>query len=332
MSHTKAPETLQSLTVYRSDDICVTNGVAEGDGISFADELMMDDIYQVEADAALRNLVIEMNNDGLDLCIAKGSSLGRVGNPVYLDCCVTFMALDGSTREAIVIVEVEDGGVEDVYLLPMAPLQPLIDYRLVGVDRDTAIGRFAELGCVSFARGTRITLASGEQRPIELLKVGDKVLTRDDGAQEIRWVGQTTLRATGEFAPVVIRKGTLNNSDDLMLSPDHRIFIYQREDRLGAGRSEVLVRARHLINNDTVFQQGGGYVDYFQLLFDHHQIIYAEGIATESLLIDQRTRQALPDGVHAQRHEWRHHLDYEVNEKLVAKPDAAELLRKASSS
>jgi hypothetical protein len=50
---------------------------------------------------------------------------------------------------------------------------------------------------VRFARGTNITLASGAQIPIEDLKVGDRVLTRDAGPQQIRWIGNTTLRPSG---------------------------------------------------------------------------------------------------------------------------------------
>ncbi|MDO7631218.1 MAG: Hint domain-containing protein, partial [Loktanella sp.] len=111
----------------------------------------------------------------------------------------------------------------------------------------------------------------------------------------------------------------------------------QRQDRLGAGRSEVLVKVRHLINGDTVYQRDGGFVDYFQLLFDDHQIIYAEGIAAESLLIDPRTRAALPDHMRSgetrrSSHGHRAHLDYEVQEKLLSQKDAIGLLRKASST
>ena len=78
------------------------------------------------------------------------------------------------------------------------------------------------------------------------------------------------------------------------MSPDHRLFIYQRSDELGAGRSELLIKARHLVNGDTIHAQPGGFVDYFQLLFDRHQIIFAEGIAAETLLADHRTHAALP--------------------------------------
>lgn len=153
--------------------------------------------------------------------------------------------------------------------------------------------------------------------------------------QEIRWIGQQTVRAVGDFAPIVIKAGTLNNANDLTLSPDHRLFIYQRRDALGAGRSEVLVKARHLVNGDTVTQQDGGFIDYFQLLFDQHQIIFAEGIAAETLLVDTRTRPALKDSVSAEvmdtlgGHSGWLHEEFEVGSELLG-PDAAEKLRKAS--
>ncbi|MEO0380834.1 MAG: Hint domain-containing protein, partial [Pseudomonadota bacterium] len=113
---------------------------------------------------------------------------------------------------------------------------------------------------------------------------------------------------------------------------DHRLFIYQRKDRLGAGRSELLVKARHLVNGDSVTVQDGGFVDYFELLFDSHQIIYAEGIAAESMLIDTRTKSAVPDEVTAllSGHTKTGLSGLDVTETLLDRPDAAELLRRAS--
>lgn len=327
------PLTQQTITVYHASDFVVIEGVAEGDGLSFADELVMDDTYRLHKSASRSRLTIAINEDGPGFILMPDSQLGTVGNLVILDSCITIMAPDGTTFEGLIFVEIEADGVEDIFFLPLATIVPEMDYRLVGVDRHTATTRFAEVACVSFTRGTHITMASGRQTPIEQLKAGDKVLTRDDGPQEIQWVGETTLRATGGFAPVVIKKGVLHNENDLIVSPDHRLFVYQRQDRLGAGRSEVLVKVRHLINGDTVYQQDGGFVDYFQLLFDDHQIIYAEGIAAESLLIDPRTRAALPDDVNPSGagHAHRPHLDYEVQETLLSQPDAVEILRKASS-
>src|SRR5690606_7679071 len=101
---------------------------------------------------------------------------------------------------------------------------------------------------------TRITLATGIQRPIEELRVGDQILTRDNGPREIRWIGHQTVRATGSSAPILIRAGVLNNSGDLIVSPNHRLFIWQRQDALRAGRSELMVRAGQLVNGASVVQ------------------------------------------------------------------------------
>ena len=159
--------------------------------------------------------------------------------------------------EVLVLVEVDDAGCGHRLCPAAGAADPRMGYALVGIDRDTARQKFAQVACVSFSRGTHITMASGAQKPVEELAVGDTVLTRDDGPQPVRWIGQSTLRAVGEFAPIRIRPGTLHNERDLLVSPDHRLFIYQRFDALGAGRHEVLVRARHLVNGDTVVRQSG---------------------------------------------------------------------------
>jgi hypothetical protein len=231
----------------------------------------------------------------------------------------------------------EKGELNDIYLLPLSPINLRTTYSLVGINTDTPGQVFAELACVSFSRGTHITMASGEQRLIENLTVGDLFLTRDDGSQLVRWIGHSTHRAVGEFAPICIKSGTLNNENDLIVSPDHRLFIYQRSDKLGAGRSELLVKARHLLNGGTIGSQAVGFVDYFQLLFDSQQIIYAEGIAAESMLIDTRTKSVLPTDMSKELsgaiagHSKPTHAGKDVNEKLLDRPDAAEILRRASS-
>lgn len=337
MTHPTDTLPTQSLPVHPAAHLVVIDGVAEGDAMSFADELVLDDVYALTSGAGRDRLSIVLGDGPRSFTVAPGSALGTPGQQVFLDSCVTLMAPDSSLCEVLILVEIEGGAVDAIYLLPLATLQPETGYRLVGISRDTAAQRFAEVACVSFSRGTHITLSGGQQRRIEDLAVGDRVLTRDDGPQAIRWIGQTTLRAVGDFAPVVIRKGALHNENDLLLSPDHRIFVYQRQDRLGAGRSEVLVKVRHLVNGTSVVREDGGFVDYFQLMFDDHQIIYAEGIAAESLLIDQRTRPALPRAAtaslaSAEGHAYRAHLGYEISESLLKSPDAVDQLRRASRS
>lgn len=327
----------QSIPVYHAPDLTVVNGANLGDPLSFADELDLDDTYELRLNARLRRLSLVPGESGT-FTISPETALGHPGATVHLDCCLTMMSSSGQTAEILVLVEVDDAGhVENIYALPLAPLAPRMGYSLVGIDRDSARQRFAQVACVSFSRGTHITMASGAQKPIEQLQVGDLVLTRDDGPRAVRWIGQSTVRAVGEFAPIRIRAGTLHNEQDLLVSPDHRLFIYQRFDALGAGRHEVLVRARHLVNGDTVTRQQGGFIDYFQLLFDSHHIIFAEGIAAETFLIDTRTRDALPreltEAVEAALpgHQGRKHMEYEVSEALLDHPDAASLLKKAST-
>ncbi|WP_353474622.1 Hint domain-containing protein [Salipiger sp. H15] len=326
-----------SVTVYRGAQLRVVAGANLGDELSFAEELQPDDIYELSPLARPARLSL-LPAAASPFRIGPGGDLGHRGAELHLDCCLTFMCGDGAITEALVLVETDAAGlVAELYLMPLAPMQPRKDYALVGVSRGEALARFAQAACVSFTRGTMITLASGAQRAVEDLQVGDRVLTRDDGPQPIRWIGQHTQRALGAFAPVLIRAGTLNAARDLLVSPDHRLFVYQRRDRLGAGRAELLVRARHLVNGETVLRREGGFVDYFQMLFDHHQIIYAEGIAAESLLVDTRTRAALPAELSEQvsallpRHHASDQPELEVQETLLQRPDAAKILRRSSA-
>ena len=276
----------QSIPVYAADAFRVTNGANQGDSMSFMDEMELDDIYELAADATRQRLSLHAQDNG-SFVIAEDSERGTAGHELHLDCLLTLMSPDGRSTEALILVEVDtNGDVATVHILPLSPLEPRTEYTLVGTDRNCARQKFAEVACVSFSRGTRITMGDGLQRPVEDLSVGDRILTRDTGVQAIRWIGQTTVRATGDLAPIVITAGTLNNTHDLIVSPDHRLFVYQRTDQIGAGRANLLV------NGDSVYVQQGGFVDYFQILFDRHHIIYAEGIAAESMLLDPRTRPA----------------------------------------
>lgn len=328
-----SPLPVQSLVVYPADAFRVTHGVNEGDAIGDALDLIMEDVYELSPSAQSGRLAIASREGTGEFLIGAGSDLGHAGARLFLDCLVTFMGPNGSHDEALVLVEVDpDGAISQVYLHPLTPLVPKIEYTLVTVDTERAREKLAESACVSFAAGTRITMADGRQVAIEDLRPGDRVLTRDSGPQEIRWVGQQTVRATGAFAPIRIAAGALNNLGDLTVSPNHRLFIYQRVDAMGAGQKEVLVKARLLVNGTTVVQSDDGFVDYFQLLFDKHQVIYAEGIASESQFVDTATRPALPAEVNLRLVEdTKASLGAcELREADVVAKDAVDMLHRAS--
>ena len=328
-----SPLPVQSLVVYPASAFRVSHGVNEGDAISDASDLVMEDIYQLDAEAAGHRLAVATDEATGEFVIGAGSALGHAGARLFLDCLVTFMGPNGSHDEALVLVEVDqDGAIAEVYLHPLGPLHPKVGYTLVTVDTERAREKLAESACVSFTQGTRITMADGRQMPIEDLRPGDRVLTRDSGPQAVRWVGHQTVRATGAFAPIRIAAGALNNEHALTVSPNHRLFIYQRVDAMGTGKKEVLVKARLLVNGTSVVQSEGGFVEYYQLLFDKHEVIYAEGIASESLFVDSATRPALPDEVIRRlQADTKASLGArELREADLVAKDTVDLLRRAS--
>ena len=48
------------------------------------------------------------------------------------------------------------------------------------------------------------------------------------------------------------------------------------------GESEVLVAAKHLVDGKLVMQDTGGDVTYIHMIFEEHEVVYAEGPTTES--------------------------------------------------
>lgn len=132
-----------------------------------------------------------------------------------------------------------------------------------------------------FARGTRIATPSGDTR-IEDLTPGDPVLTRDRGPQPLRWIGARRIKATGDFAPVMIRKGALGNDRDLLVGAGLRMLLCDWRAELMFGEPEVLATARHLVGDDAIGRHEGGNVELFHILFDNHEIMTANGALSES--------------------------------------------------
>ena len=134
---------------------------------------------------------------------------------------------------------------------------------------------------ICFAQGTRISTAQG-LRPVEELQVGDLVVTRDHGLQPVRWAGRRAVAAQGAMAPIRFEAGALGNCRPLLVSPQHRMLITGSDATMYFGESEVLVSAKHLVNGGSVVMRPGGMVTYVHILFDDHEIVYAEGVASES--------------------------------------------------
>lgn len=322
--------------MYRAPDFTVVGGANLGDPLAETADMVLADIYRLRSGANLTRLTLNADPEKAGSFSVAGSSV--IGTPhaaLCIDGSATFMAEDGTTIEALVLVETCSQSVRTVYLSPLAPFRPRQDYSLIGVDADKGHDHFDNLACVSFAGGTHVLLADGTQTMIETLRPGDSVMTRDHGPQTIRWIGRQTLRAEGEFAPIVLKKGALNNASDLTLGPNHRLFLYQRSDQNGFGASEITVRAKLLVNGDTILRSKGGFVDYYQLLFDQHEIIYVEGIAAESMFVDANTSSARMNSISSpparQGHKASKTYALDLQAKDLIAQNAASILRNASA-
>ncbi|WP_299372606.1 Hint domain-containing protein [uncultured Tateyamaria sp.] len=158
-----------------------------------------------------------------------------------------------------------------------------------GTDTDTGFVNATSIPC--FVAGTLIETTRGPV-PVETLQPGDLVMTEDDGPQPLRWIGTRTVAAEADFAPILIRAGTFGSQADVMVSPLHRVLVRDSLAELLFGEAEVLVAAKDLINDHSVLRQTGGTVTYVHLMFDKHQVVFSEGLATESFLPGPQTTKS----------------------------------------
>ncbi len=147
---------------------------------------------------------------------------------------------------------------------------------------------------VCFASGTLIESATG-LRAVETIAAGDLVMTLDDGLQPVRWAGVQTVSGTGPTAPVHIARGALGNIRPLVVSQNHRMLVSGARAEILFGQLEVLIAAKHLVNNRTIQIRPCAEVSYHHFMFENHQIVFAEGCPAESLYPGAQTLSTLPD-------------------------------------
>lgn len=143
---------------------------------------------------------------------------------------------------------------------------------------------------VCFVAGTIIDTATGPV-PVEDLRPGDLIWTKDAGLQPLRWIGKrriaiADLIANPALRPVIFDPGALGEArpDRLLeLSPQHRLCLGGWKTELHFGEGEVLVPAQALINGTTIRQDPPAKdVTYVHFLLDGHQIVRSNGVLSES--------------------------------------------------
>ena len=143
-----------------------------------------------------------------------------------------------------------------------------------------------------FTPGTRIATPFG-LADIADLNAGDKILTMDSGLQTIRWIGRTNLpsavlKTHPKYLPVLIEKDALGPGlpfQDMHVSPQHRVLVSGWQAELLFGAVEILVPAIKLCNGASIRQElPEDGVTYIHMLFDAHEVVWSDGIPTESYL------------------------------------------------
>ncbi|WP_322866366.1 Hint domain-containing protein [Aquicoccus sp. G2-2] len=204
----------------------------------------------------------------------------------------SFIVSDGAQSYTVTIIDVGAGQPPLLMFVDEIPPKDhalwVVHQSYTTVTRDPAQPDAG--GVICFTPGTRINTPDGP-RAVETLREGDRVLTKDNGAQEIQWIGARRMTGARLFAmprlrPVRFRPGALGierPDQELVVSPEHRLVVSGDVARALFNTDEVLVQARDLINGRTVVVDGKlKQVTYVHLLLPAHQIVWANGVETES--------------------------------------------------
>ena len=145
-------------------------------------------------------------------------------------------------------------------------------------------------GVICFTPGTMIQTESGP-RPVEDICEGDRVQTKDNGCEDVLWIGSRRLSGARLYAmpylrPIRLSAGALDHGvpdAGLLVSPDHRMVLRGPRARSLFNCDEVLVTARDLLNDRTVVTDYSvREVTYIHMLLPRHQIVFANAVETES--------------------------------------------------
>ena len=184
---------------------------------------------------------------------------GAMVDPAFPD--QSFVVTDGREAHVLTLLTVPNSNA----LLVMAMGQvPPMDRDLwvvqVAIDRSQTTADSRDRGgMICFTPGTWLSTPDGPRR-IDDLAQGDRVLTRDNGAQMVLWRGQrrmtgARLHAMPHLRPIRFRRGSMGEDrpeHDLLVSPQHRMLVKGAAAQALFNTSEVLIAAEHLVNDHSI--------------------------------------------------------------------------------
>ena len=204
----------------------------------------------------------------------------------------SFVVTDGARSYTVTLIEVGAGNQPLLMFLDEIPPRNadlwIVHHTLGSIPGEATSAGSG--GVICFTPGTQIRTAEG-MTLIEDLREGDRIQTKDNGAQEIQWIGSRRMSGARLFAmpklrPVRISAGGLGEGipdEGLLVSPEHRILLRPDAAQELFNTSEVLVAAKDLINGETVrVDMKVREVTYIHILLEKHEVVWANGVETES--------------------------------------------------
>jgi Ca2+-binding RTX toxin-like protein len=255
-------------------------------------------------DAPVVTITEDGNDDG-EITVAESS--GKINVQITLPGgafagdTLTITNPDGTTTDVVLTVDqIVAGEVLVEFDAPATGETVTVSADVTSIVGTSGTGTDAAM-VVCFVQGTLIATADGDI-PVEDLKVGDLVETLDHGQQPLRWIGQRHIDAlelaeNANLRPIRIRKNVVRAGEgvgDLVVSPQHRILIASKVAQRMFGNTEVLVPAKQLLAIDGVkIADDLDEVTYFHILFDQHELVYANGVPSESLYLGPMAQRSL---------------------------------------
>lgn len=185
----------------------------------------------------------------------------------------------------------EDDNINRIVVLEGGPISPGTWLNNINLDSGDLNVPYQDIpSFICFTPGALITTPRGQVR-VEDLQVGDLVITADNGLQAIRWIGSrrmtgARLQAYPDLRPIRIRRDAFGPGmpeRDMWVSPQHRMLVRAERTQLDFGETEVLAPAKGLLDDHRVtIDYGLKETTYIHILFDRHEIIWANGTPTES--------------------------------------------------
>ncbi|WP_136442081.1 Hint domain-containing protein [Pacificoceanicola onchidii] len=246
---------------------------------------------QADGEAHLRKRAARMVRRLVGAAITQNDDLGsvEVDHPLAES---SFVVTDGAQSYTVTVIDVNTGAPPLLMFLdemPPAERDLWVVHHSMELMRDPSAGEQAG-GVICFTPGTWIDTPNGRKR-IEELREGDLVQTKDSGPQPIEWIGSRFMTGARLFAmpklrPIRIRAGAFgidHPEEAFLVSPEHRMVVKGAVARALFNTPEVLVSARDLVNGSSVLVDTAvREVTYVHLLLPRHEIVFANGVETES--------------------------------------------------